>query len=212
MQSLMQPPVQPLVQLLEQRQPRINLLPWRAQARQRHKRNFLCMLLSAAALAGLISLLQHSLLSSRLRAYTQDNQTLQAEMTEVDAHLAEMHSLQQQVVDLRAQGAVISGLQAMRPLTVHILDSFVQTLPQGITYRQIARSGNSFSIQGEAESYAHITELMRRLDDSPWLHEAVLNNVSVTAAGANSGAGSGDIYDFSLSLMQTTGDSHDQNP
>ena len=178
----------------------INLLPWREHLRARHKRAMLAGLLLAAGLAALITLLLVFIYSSLSRAQAVRNQTLQGEMAVADARLGEMARLGQQAEDFRAHSAHIETLQAARPVTAHILNDLAAALPgslsavslSGIYYQRIVRNGSRITIHGRADSHAHITELMRRLEASPWLHAPLLNHISTLDAD----------YDFSLSLSQ----------
>ena len=181
----------------------VNLLPWREALRQRRRKGFLVMLLACVTAAALLILLLDRLATARLHSQAARNRVLQTEAAAAQARLAESERLRQQSTDLRAHGAVIAGLQAARPVTVHLLDEFVDTLPDGIYYRRVARHGDAVTIDGVAESYAPITELMRRLNASRWLQQGTLSSIS--AAAPASGDMSAGSYDFSLSLSAAAG-------
>jgi type IV pilus assembly protein PilN len=74
---------------------------------------------------------------------------------------------------------VITDLQGTRPVIVRIFDELVRTLPDGVFYETVTRTENVIAVEGVAESYARITELMRRLDDSQWFTATDLSEFSV---------------------------------
>ncbi|MCI5105433.1 MAG: PilN domain-containing protein, partial [Pseudomonadales bacterium] len=103
----------------------------------------------------------------------------------------------QQKEDIRARMSVITDLQGTRPVIVRIFDELVRTLPEGVYYETLERNGDAISIEGVAESYGRITELMRRLDDSEWFTAANLSDISAAEVSQDTLA---DAFTFSLSL------------
>ena len=92
---------------------------------------------------------------------------------------------------------VITDLQGTRPVIVRIFDELVKTLPEGVYYESLVRVDNTISIEGIAESYARITELLRRLDDSDWFQESDLDDISAVDSDENSLS---QAFSFTLSL------------
>ena len=92
---------------------------------------------------------------------------------------------------------VITDLQGSRPIIVRIFDELVNTLPDGVYYESLVRVEDTISIEGIAESYSRITELLRRLDDSEWFQESDLDDISAVDASDNS---SSEAFTFTLSL------------
>ena len=64
-------------------------------------------------------------------------------------------------------------------------------------YESLVRVEDTISIEGIAESYLRITELLRRLDDSEWFQESDLDDISAVDAGDNSLSAA---FTFTLSL------------
>ncbi|MFN3163001.1 MAG: PilN domain-containing protein [Pseudohongiellaceae bacterium] len=103
---------------------------------------------------------------------------MRSEISQLDAQVAEISELQQQKEDIQARMNVITDLQGTRPVIVRIFDELVRTLPEGVYYETLERTGDIIAIEGVSESYSRITELMRRLDDSEWFTEADLSDIS----------------------------------
>jgi type IV pilus assembly protein PilN len=64
--------------------PSINLLPWRQALRQRRRKEFLIGIGAALALAVVVMLLAHLMVSSMIDAQKRRNELLKAEISELD--------------------------------------------------------------------------------------------------------------------------------
>jgi len=115
----------------------------------------------------------------------------------LDEQVTEINQLRQQKEDIRSRMNVITDLQGSRPVIVRIFDELVNTLPDGVYYESLVRVEDTISIEGIAESYLRITELLRRLDDSEWFQESDLDDISAVDAGDNSLSAA---FTFTLSL------------
>ncbi|MGI9249923.1 MAG: PilN domain-containing protein [Pseudohongiellaceae bacterium] len=205
--------------------PHINLLPWRERLRSRRKRQFISAFAAIViAVIGLTLLLEWHF-SNKMDVHLLRNQFLRTEIAALDEQVEEMSQLRQQTTDTHARMNAIASLQSVRPVIVRIFDELVKTLPNGVYYQSVSRTENRIDIEGVAESYARITELMRQLDESRWFADPELNNISAlnigesvtsasslvtndTVSTAESMAGAtasanqpvANAYDFSLSL------------
>lgn len=175
----------------------INLLPWRERLREERRREFLSILVGFLVIAGGLLFLVDRYYNGEINTQTARNDFLRAEISELDAQVAEISELRQQKEDIRARMNVITDLQGTRPVIVRIFDELVKTLPEGVYYETLQRTGNMIAIEGIAESYSRITELMRRLDDSEWFTEANLSDISASEAGEQALSNN---FTFSLTL------------
>lgn len=73
---------------------------------------------------------------------------------------------------------VIQDLQGKRPVIVRVFDELVRTLPDGLFYTDLKRTGDRVSIVGMAESNSRVSTLMRQFDESDWFTSPNLSNVS----------------------------------
>jgi type IV pilus assembly protein PilN len=78
---------------------------------------------------------------------------------------------------------VITQLQQSRPEVVHLFDELVNTLPEGVNYTEVAQSGNSIELTGDAQSSTRVSALMRNIDGSDWLRNPMLGIVSTQTQG-----------------------------
>lgn len=175
----------------------INLLPWRERLREERRREFLSILVGVIIIGAGLLFLVDRYFNGEINTQTARNDFLRQEISLMDAQVAEISELRQQKEDIRARMNVITDLQGTRPVIVRIFDELVKTLPDGVYYERLERTGNSIAIEGVAESYSRITELMRRLDDSQWFSEANLSDISADEGATNALS---DTLTFSLSL------------
>jgi len=157
----------------------INLLPWRERLREERKREFLTIVVGFVIIAGGLVFLVDRYFNREIDMQTARNDFLRSEIRVLDEQVAEINQLRQQKEDIRARMNVITDLQGTRPVIVRIFDELVRTLPDGVFYETVTRTENVIAVEGVAESYARITELMRRLDDSQWFTATDLSEFSV---------------------------------
>lgn len=164
----------------------INLLPWRERLREERRREFLNILVGIVIIAGGLVLLVDRYFVAEINTQSARNNFIKAEISILDDRVAEITQLRQQKEDIRARMNVITDLQGTRPLIVRLFDELVKTLPDGVYYETLERNGETIAIQGIAESYSRITELLRNLGDSEWFRDPDLSDISAADAAANS--------------------------
>ena len=164
----------------------INLLPWRERLREVRRREFLTIMMGFVIIAGGLVFLVDRYFNGEITMQQARNVFVRAEITLLDAQVAEINQLGQQQEDIRARMNVITDLQGTRPVIVRIFDEMVRTLPNGIFYEQVQRIEDVIAVEGIAESSARITELMRNLDDSEWFKATDLSEFSVVESAETS--------------------------
>ena len=164
----------------------INLLPWRERLREERRREFLTIMMGFVIIAGGLVFLLDRYFNGEITMQQARNVFVRAEITLLDAQVAEINQLRQQKEDIRARMNVITDLQGTRPVIVRIFDEMVRTLPNGIFYEQVQRIEDVIAVEGIAESSARITELMRNLDDSEWFKATDLSEFSVVESAETS--------------------------
>lgn len=164
----------------------INLLPWRERLREERRREFLTIMIGFVIISGGLVFLLDRYFNGEITMQQARNVFVRAEITLLDAQVAEINQLGQQKEDIRARMNVITDLQGTRPVIVRIFDEMVRTLPDGIFYEQVQRIEDVIAVEGIAESSARITELMRNLDDSEWFKATDLSEFSVVESAETS--------------------------
>jgi type IV pilus assembly protein PilN len=168
--------------------PRINLLPWRAEQRQRRKKEFL------VALAGSLIVAVGVVYLSKLtvQGWTSNQQArtevLRSEITSLDQQIAQISGLESQRDRLVARMQVITQLQRSRPEVVHLFDELVGAMPEGVYLTEVLQQGSRIQVKGNAQSSTRVSALMRNIDDSAWLKGPGLEGVDFVTAGTERNA------------------------
>ena len=163
---------------------RINLLPWRAERRKARQKEFVGML-GLAALGGVLaSFLIVSWYSGRISNQNGRNEYLRGEIAKVDAQIKEIEELDKKKGKLLARKEVIEQLQANRSQMVHLFDSLVRTIPDGVTLTTIKQEGEVLTLGGRSQSNARVSTYMRNLEGSGWMTNPDLNVIEAKAGNA----------------------------
>jgi type IV pilus assembly protein PilN len=154
---------------------RINLLPWREELRKQKQREFAFTLAGAAILGALLVFLAHMQVQGMIESQSARNRFLEEEIVKLDNRIAKIRDLESTKAKLLARMNVIQQLQSSRPLSVHLLDDIVRTLPEGVYLEKLAQEGNNLTFFGVAQSNARVSAYMRNIDGSVWLSKPTLD-------------------------------------
>lgn len=166
---------------------KINLLPWRAERRAQRQKEFYGMLGVAAAISVVLALFIWFYYNGQIAGQNDRNAFLQGEITKVDAQIKEIDALDKQKDRLLARKKVIEELQANRSQMVHLFDSLVRTIPDGVVLSSIKQDGNILTLQGRSQSNARVSTYMRNLEGSGWMTKP---DLSIIEAKSEAQAGS----------------------
>jgi type IV pilus assembly protein PilN len=173
---------------------RINLLPWREERRKARQKEFIGMLGLAVVAGVLLSVLIVSFYSGRISTQTARNEFLRGEITKVDAQIKEIEALDQKKSKLLARKEVIEKLQSNRSQMVHLFDSLVRTIPDGVALTGIKQEGDILTLSGRSQSNARVSTYMRNLESSGWMTNPDLNVIEAKEGNA------GLPYEFNLKV------------
>ena len=174
---------------------RINLLPWRAERRKQRQKEFGVML-GMAALAGLLLwFLFNMYYNAQISGQKERNQFLEQEIAEVDKKIVEIEALDRQKARLLARKDVIEQLQANRSQMVHLFDSLVRTIPDGVILTGIKQEGEKLTLEGRSQSNSRVSTYMRNLEGSGWMTKPDLSIIEARDGVA------GLPYAFTLSVQ-----------
>lgn len=153
---------------------KINLLPWRAERRERRKREFFAQLIVAAVAAIVLVLLWSFWTSMRIDNQDSRNAYLKGQIQQLDAKITEIKNLQKVKDHLLARKRIVEKLQASRSQMVHLFDQMVDTIPAGARLTGLKQQGDKLTLDGVAQSNATVAEFMRNIEASPWMGPAQL--------------------------------------
>lgn len=161
---------------------RVNLLPHRAERRERQKKAFffstgLSLLAGAALVFAVWSALQHQIAGQRER-----NEFITAENRKLDLQIREIATLRQEIDALVARQRAVEDLQADRNQPVYLLDELARQVPEGIYLRSVKQEDKKVSVLGWAASNERVSEFLRNLQgNSKFLERPELVEIRVSA-------------------------------
>jgi len=159
----------------------INLLPHRELARKKKREQFFVHLALAVGVGLALAALVYGFFQLQIEAQDRRNQFVQAEIIQLDAQIANIATLQQEIDALKARQAAVEALQAGRNLPVHLLDELVRQLPEGVFLTALRQENAAITLNGVAQSQERVSELLRNLSQrSTWLTQPQL--VEILAA------------------------------
>lgn len=173
---------------------KINLLPWREERRKARQKEFVGMLGLAVVAGVLASVLVVTYFSGRISSQTSRNEYLRGEIVKVDGQIKEIEALDQKKSKLLARKEVIEQLQSNRSQMVHLFDSLVRTIPDGVALTTIKQEGDMLTLSGRSQSNARVSTYMRNLESSGWMTNPDLNVIE--AKEGNPGL----PYEFTLKV------------
>lgn len=184
-------------------QTRINLLPWREEQRKRQNIEFYIVIGAVAVVALLIALGVSMYYQSGIDFQNERNQYLNSEISILNDKIKKIRELENEKEALLARMRVIQDRQSSRPEVVHLFESLVEMLPDGVWLANVTQNGSNLDVNGYAESNARVSALMRNIDDAVWLKDPRL--ITITAPGGGNAS-------FTMKLQQDSPDaSKDKN-
>ena len=185
----------------------INLLPWRESRREERKRQFLMVMLGVVFIGGGSVFLADRYVTGEISNQQARNEFIRGEISVLDARVQEINQLQEQKREIQDRMNVIQDLQGSRPVIVRVFDELVKTLPSGVYFQTVERTGDTMHIIGVAESYGKLTDLMRKLESSDWFANPELRIIS---AAEDEGFAADAASRFTLDLALVTPRSPDE--
>ncbi|HEY4582886.1 MAG TPA: fimbrial protein, partial [Lysobacter sp.] len=116
---------------------RINLLPWRAERRKQRQKEFGVMLGATAIGALVLAMGINMYYGAQIDGQNERNAYVQNQIAEVEKQITEIEELNKTKSRLLARKEVIEKLQASRSQMVHLFDSLVRTIPDGVVLTSI---------------------------------------------------------------------------
>ncbi|WJW75688.1 PilN domain-containing protein [Thiohalobacter sp. IOR34] len=147
----------------------INLLPWREKKRKEQQQEYAFIVGGVAVLGALVWGLAHMQMESFIEGQQGRNSFLQREIASLNKEIEKIKDLESTKSKLLARMNVIQELQSNRPLSVHLMDELVRTIPDGVYLTALEQKGTLLTLEGKAESNARVSAYMRNIDNSLWL-------------------------------------------
>lgn len=173
---------------------RINLLPHRELKRRERRQQFYVVSGMMIVAGLLVGVLVHMVIAGYVERQDRRNAFLKTEIASLDAQIAEIKRLREQIEALLARKQVIESLQETRAQSVHLMNELGRRTPDGVYLRSIKQAGLKIALLGYSQSNSRVSTLMRNLDESPFLEQPGL--VEVKSASLNKRR----VSDFALNI------------
>jgi len=175
---------------------RINLLPWREEARRERQRQFLYSLMGTLVLGAILVLLVGMFFDQRISNQESRNQQLQQEINRLEQRIARIAELERTRDRLLSRKQIIESLQASRSLTVELLDKLAKTIPVGITLSNVRQQGSNLTLLGSSQSNARVSAYLQSLEEMDLFVGPELQYVRAAQNPANRT----ETYEFAISV------------
>lgn len=144
---------------------RINLLPWREEARRERQRQFLYSLMGTLVLGAILVLIIGLFFDQQISYQEARNQQIQVEINRLQQRINRIKELEKTRNRLLSRKQIIESLQASRSLTVELLDKLAKTIPVGVTLATVRQQGKNLTLMGTSQSNARVSAYLQSLED-----------------------------------------------
>lgn len=162
--------------------PKINLLPYRMEKKKAINIRFFQILAFTLVLAAGIGAIIHGFFYNQISLQENRNTLLENENQRLDGEINEIKHLKEQIKATLDRKQVVENLQANRSRAVLLFNEIVQP-PEGVFYKSLRQTGEKVSLVGIASSNVAVSELMRKLEQSPTLNEPQLIETKAISDG-----------------------------
>lgn len=145
---------------------RINLLPWREEARRERQKQFLFSLVGTLVLGAILVMIIGLFFDQGINQQEARNQKIQVEINRLQQRIDRISQLERTRDRLLSRKQIIEQLQASRSLTVELLDKMAKTIPVGITLNSVRQQGMNVTLIGSSQSNARVSAYLQSLENS----------------------------------------------
>ena len=143
---------------------RINLLPWREEARRERQRQYMYSLMGTLVLGAILILIVGLFFDQRISHQEERNQQIQVEINRLQLRIDRIAELERTRNRLLSRKQVIESLQASRSLTVELLDRLAKSIPVGVTLNTVRQQGPKLTLMGSSQSNARVSAYLQSLE------------------------------------------------
>jgi type IV pilus assembly protein PilN len=173
---------------------RINLLPWREEARRERQRQFMYSLLATLVLGAVLVLIVGVFFDQRISDQEARNQRIQVEINRLEQRIERIAELESTRNRLISRKQIIESLQASRSLTVELLDKLAKTIPVGVTLTNVRQQGLVLTLLGTSQSNARVSAYLQSLEKMDLFENPELQYVRASDRPENRF----ETYDFAI--------------
>ena len=162
---------------------RINLLPYRAERRQKQILQHLAAALGALVLAVVISLTMHWMATSKLSDLQDEYSRLQAQNHALMQEIGKIKDLDKLLADVERKLKLVDQLQHGRFRSLNTFVELARVIPENVWLTSVKDTGSEIKLTGLGESNNAVANFMRALDASPIFSNVRLQVITRTQIG-----------------------------
>ncbi|MDZ4728904.1 MAG: PilN domain-containing protein [Xanthomonadales bacterium] len=175
---------------------RINLLPWREEARRERQRQFMYSLVGTLVLGAVLVLVVGLFFDQKISIQEARNQKIQTEINRLQQRIDRIAELERTRNRLLSRKQIIESLQASRSLTVELLDKLAKTIPVGVTLTDVRQQGQRVTLLGSSQSNARVSAYLHSLETMDLFTNPELQYVRTAAQPASRT----EAYEFAINV------------
>lgn len=175
---------------------RINLLPWREEARRERQRQFLYSLVGTLVLGAILVLVVGLFFDQKISIQEARNQKIQTEINRLQQRIDRIAELEKTRNRLLSRKQIIEQLQASRSMTVELLDKLAKSIPVGVTLTDVRQQGQRVTLLGSSQSNARVSAYLHSLEVMDLFVNPELQYVRASASPASRT----ETYEFAINV------------
>ncbi|GAJ78418.1 LOW QUALITY PROTEIN: type IV pilus biogenesis protein PilN [Vibrio sp. JCM 18905] len=157
---------------------RINLLPWRENQREEHRRRFI----SLVALGVLVALVFNGGVLESFLEYQQDQQQERLDylthyIAELDQRIEAMKIAEQEHSKILERLKVVEGLQNGRNKTTEFMNLMPAVIPEGVYVDKIKMNDLEIEISGISDSTPKLATMLDNMERSAKLNDVEMHSI-----------------------------------
>lgn len=156
---------------------KFNLQPWREQAREAQKKQFITNTIVLILITLGLFIGYYLLKKSHIDEQVQANQKLLSEINALQTTKKEVDLTKKLNAEITKQIGVIQDLQNRRSLTVKVLNFLAEKTPTDVFLRSVSYSNNVLTINGTAENQGSVSAFVTELKSFPLLDNVFANEI-----------------------------------
>ncbi|MGD8111427.1 PilN domain-containing protein [Vibrio sp. TRT 17S01] len=155
----------------------INLLPWREELRERHKKRFLSLLILGILVGIGIQWGIGLYISNETEKQQSRLSYLNSYIAELDRRIAALKQVEQDHAALLTRLAVVEKLQKQRNKTTDFMNLMPGLIPEGVYVDKIKMGGNEIEIAGISDTTSRLATMLDNLEKSSKLNEVEMHSI-----------------------------------
>ncbi|UUM30794.1 PilN domain-containing protein [Vibrio japonicus] len=155
----------------------VNLLPWREELRERHKRRFLSMLILGVLIAVLIQWAIGLYLQEQKHTQQDRLEYLNSYIKQQDMEIAALKKVEQEHKALLTRLSVVEKLQEKRNKAADIMNVIPTLIPEGVYVDKIKMNGLHIQISGISDTTSRLATMLDNLESSPVIRNVEMHSI-----------------------------------